>query len=395
MKKTLIIIIFFLFFMVQVSVQADEKNKCPDEESLTLKARIALVSAQEYMGENKNSEAKDILSQFIQKYPDQNHAYITFTLANLLLAENLLTKALGFYQKTIDMCPLYAPAWQNMGKTYFDLQKFNQAAFAMEKVFELTGRQEYQLLFHAAVAHFSDKNPGKALAHMQFLTSGRAGIPKPNWVKFMVNLSIEQNQAPKAIQVIENLLGQKNPDPYLFKLAATLYLYMNKYRDAAQVLSVYSLLTPLSIAEQTLLADLYRNLGVPFKAAGLYEKIIKQKPERKIYKRLASAWFEAYKPEKAMAVIHEGLKTYPDLHALWKLKGWIYYKNDIFGQASEAFAKASTLKKSDLQSLFMHGLCASKAGQYDIAKKALKKAASHAQYKQQALGIAPASGTEC
>ena len=386
LKKS-IIAALFLFFLAILSADAKALNKCPDEKTLTRDARIALVEAQKQIGKNKPADARDTLLKFIRDYPDENHVYVTYTLAGLFFEETRLSKALALYQKAIDMCPSYAPAWQNMGKICFDLQKFNQAALAMEKTFELTGKKKYILLFHAAVAHLSDKNPKKALTHIHFLTSGKAGTPKPNWVKLMVNLSIEQNQARKAIKTIENLLEQKKPDPYLFRLAATLYLHINKYRDAAKALSVYGLVTPLTIAEQTLLADLYNNLEIPFKAARLYEKIIEKKPDKKIYKRLASAWLEACTPEKALDAVQKGLDIYPDLHTLWKLKGWIHYENKAFRKASKAFSKAFVLKKTDSKSLFMHGLCASKAGLHDIAKKILRKAACHAQYKQQALAL--------
>ena len=165
------------------------------------------------------------------------------------------------------------------------------------------------------------------------------------------------------------------------------YLHLNKYRDAAKVLSVYGMLTPLTIAEQTLLADLYNNLGIPFKAALQYEKVVEKRPDKKIYERLTSAWLKACKPEKALNAAQKGLDVYPNLQSLWKLSGWIHYENKEFKKASQAFSKAFTLKQTDSKSLFMHGLCASKAGWHDIARQVLTKAACHSQYKQKALAL--------
>ena len=387
---TLCLIIFFAAF-IQSAAASDI---CPDEKTLSKNARIALVEAQKQMSENNLPAAKTILVEFNRAHSDENHPYVSYTLANLLAGENLLAPALEQYQKTVDMCPAYAPAWQNMGKICFDLEKFEQAAFAMEKAYEHMDKKDHRLLFHAAVAHVSAEMPENALAHMQFLTSGRAGNPEPDWVKLMVNLSIELKKEKQAIATVERLLGKTDPEPYLFRLATTLYLQTQKYRQAVTALSAYSLLSPLTTAEQTLLADLYNHQGIPFKAAQHYEKVLAHGPDKKLYERLTSAWLEAREPEKALKAAKKGLAAYPKFHSLWKLKGWIHYEEEAFKAASEAFSKAFALKKTDSRSLFMHGLCAAKAGQHDIAKKVLKEASSHSQYKQQALALIRQMQTE-
>jgi tetratricopeptide (TPR) repeat protein len=377
---------FILLFAVFTPI-TQALAKCPDEKTLSRNGRIAMVEVQKLTGENKLAQAKATLLKFNRDYPDENHPYVAFTLAGLLTGENLLSNALVWYQKTIDMCPSYGPAWQNMGKICYDLKKFDQAALALENAYELMEKKNYLLLYHAAIAHISDKKPEKALVHMQFLTSGQAGDPSPDWVKLLVNLSIEQHREKSAIVTVENLLAHANPGPYLFRLAATLYLHVKKYRQAAEALSVYGMLSPLNLTEQILLADLYNNLGMPFKAAQCYEKIIKKNPEKKIYRRLASAWFDACEPEKAMMVAKNGLTFHPSCPKLWKLVGWIHYEKKEFKQASQAFSQAFILKGTDSKSLFMHGLCACKAGQYEIAKKALKKASHCSRYKIQALAL--------
>ncbi len=386
LTQPVIALILFLFFAV-LTPTTEAAAKCPDEKTLSRNGRIAMVEVQKMTSENKLAQAKATLLKFNRDYPDENHPYVAFTLAGLLTSENLLPSALVQYQKTIDMCPSYGPAWQNMGKICYELKKFDQAALALENAYELMDKKNYLLLFHAAIAHISDKNSEKALQHMQFLTSGQAGIPRPDWVKLLVNLSIEQHREKSAIATVEDLLAQDNPAPYLFRLAATLYLNVKKYRQAAEALSVYEILSPLTLPEQTLLADLYNNLGMPFKAAQCYEKILKKSPKKKIYKRLASAWLDACEPEKAIKAAKNGLAVHPSCQKLWKIKGWIHYEKKEFKQASQAFSQAVILKKTDSKSLFMHGLCACKAGQHDIAKKILKKASHCAPYKRQALAL--------
>ena len=57
------------------------------------------------------------------------------------------------------------------------------------------------------------------------------------------------------------------------------------------------------------------------------------------------------------------------------------------GRTWEKSAKALVLNKKDAKSLFMHGLCACRAGHTDQARKILKQAAAHRRYKTQAMAL--------
>jgi len=85
--------------------------------------------------------------------------------------------------------------------------------------------------------------------------------------------------------------------------------------------------------------------------------------------------------------VKKGLLEYPGCHALWKMKGWICYDAHDFENASAAFSRAHGLNGKDLKSLFMLGLCASRAGQTDVALKALKAAELCPEYKNRARAL--------
>lgn len=377
-----------LVFLAAMAAQPlSAAGKCPDEKTLTRQARTALVEAQKLMNEKKMADARKTLETFVREYPEESHAYITYTMAGIYLEQGRMQAALDQYEKTIGFCPAYAPAWQNLGRVCYDMGKFSRAAIALEKTWELTGKKNHTLRFHAAAAYSSAKAPEKALPILEFLCSDQVGTPEETWVKLMVHLSIEQKRSKNAIKTVERLLAQPDPKPYLFRLVTSLYLDMNKYRKAAQTLNAYGLMAPLAPAEQTLLADLYNNLGIPARAADNYEKALILKPARKVHERLASAWFEACEHEKALTAAKEGLAIYPDSHALWKLVGWVHYENRAFDLASKAFYQASVLNPKDTKSLFMHGLCACRAGDRESAQKALRQAACNANYKAQAMGL--------
>ncbi|WP_020589606.1 tetratricopeptide repeat protein [Desulfobacter curvatus] len=367
--------------------QTASKGSCPDEKTLTQNARMALVEAQKLMTEKKPAQAEKILTGFLQKHPDENHAFVVYTLAACYLDLNKFKSALEQYEKTIDFCPAYAPAWQNLGKICFDLKKYTRAGTALEKAWELTGRKNHLLRFHAAVAYISAKKQRKALPILTDLCSGKTGPPEEKWVKLLVQTAVEVKQPKAALRTVERLLNRSNPDAYLFRLASVLYLESANYRKAAQNLEAYSLVATLSRQERKLLADLYVNLGIPSRAAPNYAALVAANPCARLWERTAACWFEACDYDHALEAAQKGLVAYPKSPRLWRIKGWVHYENKDYSLASQAFGKASGLDHKDINSLFLHGLCACRAGDINSAKKALEKVACHDRYKARALGL--------
>ncbi|MFK5951872.1 MAG: tetratricopeptide repeat protein [Desulfobacterium sp.] len=357
------------------------------EADLTTRARTALVEAQKQMELKNPAQAQAVLQEFLRHHSKEDHHFVEFTLAGLLYTENRLKKACTHYKKTVELCPDYGPGWQNLGKICFDLKRFHEAATAMETSYKVCKKKNPIFLFHAAVAHISAKAPKKALEHMLFLTSGRAGTPKTNWVKVLTSLAIELKRPKKALATVERLLKDPIPDPMLWRLATNLYLSMNNYSKSAETLAVYGMVHPLSTQEETLLADLYNRIGIPAKAADHYQQVLKRKPSQRIYERMVSARLEACDKDKALAAADKGVAAYPGSKVLWKLKGWIYYEYDQFDPAVKAFSRAMELDKNDKKACFMKGLCASRAGAFETARQALERASTFPEYKNQALSL--------
>ncbi len=359
----------------------------PGEADLTTRARTALVEAQKQMELKNSAQAKTVLQEFLRQYPKEDHPFVEFTLAGLLYNEDRLKEACTHYGKTVELSPDYGPGWQNLGKVCFDLKRFDEAATAMETAYRVCKKKNPTFLFHAAVAHISAKAPKKALDHMLFLTSGRAGKPNANWVKILTSLAIELKCPKKALATVERLLKDPVPDPLLWRLAANLYLSMNNYSKSAEALAVYGLVQPLSIQEETLLADLYNRIGIPAKAADYYQQVLNKKPSRQLYERMVSARLEACDKDKALAAADKGVSAYPDSKVLWKLKGWICYERNQFDSAVKAFSRALELDKNDKKACFMKGLCASRAGAFETARQALERASTFPEYKHQAQAL--------
>ena len=152
----------------------------------------------------------------------------------------------------------------------------------------------------------------------------------------------------------------------LWHLVATLYLEQRKYRQATEALVVYTLLHPPTIDEEILLGDLYNQIEIPYKAAQLYERVMKKRPGKSLCKRLVSSWMAAGCPDKALSTVEKGLRKYPHCHFFWKMKGWLCYEARDFETAAMAFSKAHDLNHKDQKSQLMAGVCATKAGQTGV-----------------------------
>ncbi|MBI9090095.1 MAG: hypothetical protein JEZ12_12845 [Desulfobacterium sp.] len=359
----------------------------PGDADLSPRARTALVDAQKQMALENPEQAKTVLQAFLEKHPNEDHHFVEYTLAGLLYGENRLEEAGRHYKKTVALCPDYSPGWQNLGKVCFDLKRFADAATAMETSYRICPKKNPLFLFHAAVAHISAKAPEKALDHMLFLTSGRAGKPETKWVKILTRLAMELKCPGKALKTVERLLKDPTPDPVLWRLAANLYLAMENHTESAKALAVFAMVHPLSAQDETLLADLYHRIGIPDKAADHYQHVVEKKPSRRLYERMVSARLEACDNDRALVAVDKGITAYPDSKGLWKLKGWICYGRNQFNPALEAFSRALELDKTDKKACFMKGLCASRSGAFETAKQALERASTFPEYKRQALSL--------
>ena len=306
--------------------QDASKGSCPDEKTLTPNARTALVQAQKLITEKQAARAEEVLNKFLQNHPDENHAFVTYTLAACYLDMNKEKSALAQYERTIEFCPAYAPAWQNLAKICFDLKKYDRAGTALEKAWELTGRKNHLLRFQAAAAFISGKKQQKALPILTDLCSGKAGVPEEKWVKLLVQTAVEAKQPKTALRTVERLLDGTDPDPYLFRLASVLYLETANYRKAAQNLEAYSLVSTLSRQERKLLADLYVNLGVPSRPLRIMQCL----------------WLQTPVPGSGNGLRPAGLKPAIMSKPLMPLKkDWVPFRNPL---ASGGLKAGSTMK---------------------------------------------------
>jgi tetratricopeptide (TPR) repeat protein len=349
----------------------------------SMAAHRALYEAQQAMELNEKTKAAEILSTFIRENPKKNHYLLEFHLANVLALSGRSKEALIHYEKTLVLNPGYSAAWQNLGKTHLDLENYLKAGDAFLKGYETSETKDGSILYYAAVSYLIGKKAGKALPHLEFLTSGKAGDPRSEWLEALLKAYMDLKQEDKAFRLIHRLLEEQGDDPRWWKLLAQFHLQKGEYSYAAEALTIYSYFTALKEQEIVLLGDLYNVIGVPVKAAGYYEKAMSLCGKAVKKERLASAYIAAHKQDRAMEVLEEAISQEPDAKLCF-MKGQLLYGQRSFDHAYQAFEKCTRLNPRDGRPHVMMGYCALQQDNIELARRAFQKASRFHKQKKDA-----------
>jgi tetratricopeptide (TPR) repeat protein len=344
-----------------------------EPQKLTPAVRSAVYDAQQAMEKKEFLKAEECLKKYIRQYPKKPHYLVEFTWGNALTLRGKEREALSHYEAAADLYPDYAPIWQNIGKICFDLKQYEKAGDCLLKAYETTEKKDPLALYNVAVSYIMGGKEKKALAHLMYLSSGRAGVPKSEWLEAMLKVCMDLQLKEKAFELINRLLDKSGNDPRWWKILAQFHLQQNDYKKALTALTIYSYLTPINRKDIMLLGDLASTVGVPLKAGEYYEKALNFSNNPVDYEKLASAYIAAYKPEKAIQVLTVALKKKPT-SGLWFMMGQVLYQKEDFDKAYNAFDQSACLDPGNGEAYLMMGYCALRIERKDTARDALQKA---------------------
>ena len=363
--------------------------------TLPRSAHTAIYETQKLMEEESYREAEKRLHVYLDKHPDSNHASIFFTLANIYSLQGRATEAEPFYRRALKKDPKFSPAWQNLGSTLFDLKKYVKAGKAFEKAYETEtaengdGNKSPVLLYHASIAYLVAGKPALARPPLEFLTSWDAGEIKQEWLEALFKTYLDLKKNDLALQLIRKLIHQDSKNPKWWQFLAHLHLQTQKYEEAAEALIIRSYLKRPSREETLLMADLYRIIGTPHKAATAYkdaigsDKTCGQKICSSYYEKLAHSYLAGHKEDLALQALEKAIEIEPAAH-LYQLKGQIMMAAEQWQKARLAFDQAAVLDTENGRGHLLAGYCALQGGSHAEAKTHLIKAISFSDQKKQA-----------
>ena len=343
---------------------------------LTPAVQKIVYNAQKVMDGKDYGGAVHILQDFIEKYPKRNHYLMEFTLANALFLSGKDQEALSHYRSAAELYPEFSYAWQNMGKIYFDLKRYETAGDCMLKGYKVSETGNPSLLYFASVSYLLARKYETALPHLKYLVSGEAGIPRIEWMEAFLQVCMEFHLKDEALRVINLLLNRDGNNPRWWKLLAHLHLQDGDYKKGVAALTVYSYLTHLKKDDLLLLGNLNCAINLPLRAAQYYKKAIVMQGNAMPadYERLASVYLAAHRPAKAKDTLERALKKKKTFR-LWFLLGQTLYEEERWSDAYQAFSQSANLGHKNGQAYLMMGYCALQRDKRGVAKKAFQKAA--------------------
>lgn len=313
---------------------------------IPLAAGICLNKAETLFNAGKTQKAVQALEGCKAKGHD--HPYIHFALGTYYLALNRTKKAGNCYEAAARLQPDFNAAWLNLAKCRYDSSDHARAAHAFEKGYDTAKTPKPIHLYYAAVCRFQADQAQKALTIFNRLLKQHPKDVKPAWKETLVHILFSLDRYKQALPFIETLAaGSKKEkrvkwreillqqylsldmhkkaltlatrltrieplEPKWWKALTHIHLHRNRTKSGLTALVIYGFLTPLTIQEKKLAADLYLSLGIPKKAAQLYETTLGDTPKPHHLRQACQALFMAHELDKAMACIEKGLARRKD-----------------------------------------------------------------------------------
>lgn len=389
---------------------AAEGDKPPERETrrtpaLRNEVYEKLTEAQEAAEGKDLATAKRILDEMIANAGSK--ALNSYELANVynLYAFIQYSKedyagALKSYEKVVSQPDIPLAMEINtrftIAQLYFVQEQWQQGIDAMLKWFSMTDKPNANAYILLAQGYYQVKDYDKALVNVdKAIAMSRAAnqIPKEQWLNLARFLYFEKNDIKNTVAVLEELLTYYPKKEYWVQLSA-MYGEQDKTNEqlaAMETAYVQNMLDKDN--EQVMIAYLYLNADVPYKAAKVMDKGLSNKTieaKSKNWELTGNAWRQAQELEKAIPAMEEAAAS-SDKGELYARLGNIYLDNDEFSKAITAINKGLSrggIKRPDTARLVL-GMAYFNLNQYDKAREAFIAAGKDersAAYAKQWIG---------
>ncbi|OUR64776.1 hypothetical protein A9Q79_05650 [Methylophaga sp. 42_25_T18] len=300
-----------LLFMLltSFSVIAEEKN----QYLLTEKTYKALSAAQELIAADNYTQAETQLATLLTKVKDKSYemAVVQQTLGYLYSSQENYKKAAKYFQAALDLGALPDKVRHNLRYNLAQLlladEQYKKGIAVLEIWLKSDASPPNSAYVLLASAYYRLKEFKQVVKHISTAIKNDVTATE-SWYQLLLSAHLELKQYKSAIKVLETLITlypyQKN---YWDQLTA-LYLQQKKEFTA---LAVRMLSQRLELGNgKTLisLADMYRYLHIPYKAAHLLNGALEKgiiPADFDNLTRLADSWLAARETEKAVMVLQQ------------------------------------------------------------------------------------------
>lgn len=435
---------FWILLLVGFACCPSQAAAKTDPNEMPLPVRVLLLKIGPMINAKKYDQAISELKAFQErgksvKDADKlaskgyRHPEVCFALGNCYLLKEAYKPAAKAYEEAVKNDPTHVSAWLNLAKASFELNDYERAACCFANAYEREEKKAAEHLYYSAVAYqmasktgpclkafktlfeqhgaeiepawrenyvhalLAAEKPRQALPHIQKLAEQYTGEKQVQWQEILLHQYLSLDIQDQAREYALFLTRQAPTHAKWWKALAHVDLHTNRYDRALVAMTVYSFLTPLSVQETKLLADLNLQLGIPLKAAPLYEKVLVDKKDTRLVQNLALALQRLGQTDKALEALNRFAPTGKLKNSeLAMLRADLLYGLKRFEEAGKAYRQAAAVNaKKAGRAWLMAGYAAMQIEDMDASRKAFEKAATFRRHRKAArLALQQMPGAE-
>jgi len=280
------------------------ERKARKSQAVGEKVGKAIGKAYELYGQNKVGEALALLEP-LEAANTFDKAYLDKFIGQLYI-ERDAAKSLNYMIKAVQPDVLgftdQATLLRNIGDLSLMQKKYEQAITYYNKWSDFTGELDANVDLRIANAYYEMKQYAKVIAPAdRAIAHSKTPRKEPYQMKFASYYELKQIK--KAIEVLETMLPIFPNEKQSWVMLGQFYSMDEQYEKALAIIDMaYKQGLLKTENEIKLLANLYNNNNVPFKAAAILEKHMTAgllKADRAILMSIASSYSSAREFEKA------------------------------------------------------------------------------------------------
>lgn len=268
-----------------------------------------------------------------------------------------------------------------IAQLYFVQERWREGIGALKEWFKLSdnpGANAYVLL---GQGYYQIKDYDQALFNVKKavdMYKAKGKVPKEQWYSLLRFLYYEKEDVDAVVGVLEELLVHYPKKQYWVGLS---HMYGEKKLEPKQLAAMETAYVQGMLdkdKEQLNMAYLFLGSDVPYKAAKVLDKGIKNKTVEKTSKNLevlGNSWRQAQEIKKSIPVMEQAAAK-AEKGELYARLGNIYLDNDDYTKAISAIVKGlkkGGVKRKDNANLVL-GMAYFNTKQYSKARKAFKEA---------------------
>ena len=259
-------------------------SKALASSDLPPKAHKALYQAQQALTRNQPEQAAKILTDFLDKNPDDPPALVYLVLGNAYHQTGRSEQAWQAFSRGHELDPADQSLLLNQAITAYETRRYALAADLFARMHGLTGDPKF--LYQSAAIHVqADQYPQAEEALHRLIET--AEQPLEAWYDLLVHVSLKTGNTSRAEKALDQLVSRRPDRVDYWKTLAQLRLNRRDYRGGAAALEVAYRLEPPGASNWRSLADIYFYLNAPLLAAAALKHGYGDRPQPDIGDLLA------------------------------------------------------------------------------------------------------------